>query len=399
MEKIYSVIIVGGGASGVLSAIELTQGENKLNGDSVLILEKNDRILKKLIATGNGQANLSNANLTIDNYYGDKSFLNEYFTIKSNFSVEDYFLGLGLPFTTLLDGRKYPLSRQANAVVDLLRFTLDGRGVNTLTNQTVNSIAYKNGLFAVSTDKTYLAKKVILSVGGKASKQFGTDGKSYSLATNFGHKLTTLFPSLVQIKTEADKIRGLKGIKEVALVTALDGDKPLKSATGDLLFTEYGVSGNAVFQISGHLASAKNPKIKIEFLPELSKEDIENILISRKKVFAVLPKEDALIGVLHKKLGQVMIKTIGSTDPKILANSLKNFTLTVTGTTGFDNAQVTKGGIATDKVNPKTMESTLQKGLYITGEMLDIDGDCGGYNLDFAFTSAYLAGKDIKKNI
>ena len=303
MKKVYKVAIVGGGSAGLITAIELTQGDNKINGEDVVILEKNDRILKKLIATGNGQANLSNANLTSANYYGDADFIKEYFNTKGAFSVEDYFSALGLPFCVLSDGRKYPLSRQANAVVDILRFNIANRNVGLYTDFEVKNLVYNKGIYEIIGKETVYAEKVVLAVGGKASPSFGTDGKSYSLAEKFGHKLTSLYPSLVQVKTEIDKIKGLKGIKEHAKVSAYDGNTLIKSETGDLLFTEFGVSGSAVFQVSGHLAKAKNPIIKIEFLPELNKEELTNVLLKRQSNLPDIPKNDYLLGILHKKLG------------------------------------------------------------------------------------------------
>lgn len=399
MQKIFKVAIIGGGASGLITAVELSQGKNKINGDDIVILEKNDRALKKLIATGNGQANLSNANLSKSNYYGDKTFIDEYFKSKDNFDVEEYFLGLGLPFTTLLDGRKYPLSKQANAVVDILRFTVQERKVNLITDFCVNDVVYKNGLFEIIGNKKVYAEKVVLAVGGKASPSFGTDGKSYALAQKFGHAITDLYPSLVQVKTQTDKIKALKGIKETAIVSAFDGNTFLKSDKGDLLFTEYGVSGSSVFQISGHLAKAKNPVIKIEFLPDYSKQQLIDILENRKNSLTCISTEDFLLGILHKKLGQVIMKSIPDKNVKTIADTLKNFTLKVTGTLGFNYAQVTKGGVETSCINPKTFESAFKKGLYLVGEMVDVDGDCGGYNLDFAFTSAYLSAIDIKSKI
>jgi len=399
VQKIYKVAIVGGGASGLISAITLTQGDNKIKGEDVVVLEKNDRILKKLIATGNGQANLSNANLSQGNYYGDRDFINAYFRSKADFSVEDYFLSLGLPFTTLSDGRKYPLSRQANAVVDILRFTAEDRNIEIRTGFNCLDISKKGDIFAIKGEDTVYAETVIFAVGGKASPSFGTDGKSYAILEKLGHSLTSLYPSLVQVKTETDKIKGLKGIKETACITAFDGDKPLKTATGDLLFTDFGMSGSAVFQVSGHLACAKNPVVKIEFLPELDEATLEKILERRKDTLKIPSREDLLLGILHKKLGQVIVKNQTDLSPKTLAKTLKNFYLKVKGTLGFDNAQVTKGGIDTKDLSPTTFESKLVKGLYITGEVLNVDGDCGGYNLDFAFTSGYLSANAIKKSL
>lgn len=392
----YEVIIIGGGASGVISAIELSRGKNSISGDNILILEKNDRILKKLVATGNGQANLTNASISEENYYGDKNFVKSAVNDIINLDVKDYFYGLGLQTITDEIGRVYPMSRQASSVVDLFLAHLLKSNVTIKTNQSVTSVKEKDGIFLVKTNNVeYQSKKVIFAFGGSAGKQFGTDGSSYSLLNVFGHKTTNLYPSLVQIKTEREKIRGLKGLKEYALCTACDGDLPLKSALGDVMFTDYGVSGSAIFQISGHFAKAKNPILSIEFLPDLTIDQIAEILKNADKNSPIY-NENAYLGIINKRIGLSILKTVQNKNYYSLAKALKNFTLKVTGSLGFDNAQVTKGGIQTKDVNSSDYQSKLKKGIYVIGEALDVDGDCGGYNLSFAFSSGVKCARAIK---
>ena len=293
----------------------------------------------------------------------------------------------------------YPISKQASAVLDILRIHLEQKKCKTEVGFKVDEIfASKNTFIIKAQHKEIYAKKVVLSTGGKAQKQYGTDGTSYALAERFGHEVTKLYPSLVQVKTELDKIKGLKGLKEQAIVTACDGSKKLKSQQGEVLFTDYGVSGSAVFQISGHLAKAKNPIIKIEFLPSIDKNSLEKILTDRNKTLPYLSKNDLFCGLINKKIGNNIVKYSNSEKIEDLIFSVKNFSLKVIGLLGFNYAQVTKGGVVTDDVN-FSMESKLQKGLYLVGELLDVDGDCGGYNLTFAFVSGILAGKDIKQNL
>jgi predicted Rossmann fold flavoprotein len=184
-------------------------------------------------------------------------------------------------------------------------------------------------------------------------------------------------------------------LKEDVKITAYDGDKPLKSASGEILFTDYGVSGNAVFQVSSSVAGVKNPYLLIEFLPELNQEEIADIIISRTKT-GYIDKEMYLTGILNKRIGQAIIKSIDNVSPYSVANKLKNFRLKVVGDMGFNNSQVTRGGIETAFINPYSMESKLQKGFYIVGEALDVDGDCGGYNLTFAFVSGIISARSIK---
>lgn len=399
MEKTFSVAIIGGGASGLLCAVELLRGKNAINGKDIVILERTDRVGKKLIATGNGQGNLSNANFDKEYYHGNKEFIEQFIKTAREIDIERYFSQLGIPFYTDEKGRKYPLSRQASAVLDIFREILSQNCVNVITDFYASDVKKtKNGFEVQSLTQKILAKKVVVACGGSAGKQFGTDGTSYHLLEKFGHKCTPLYPSLVQIKTELEKIRGLKGLKEYARVYALDGEKELKSQTGDILFTEYGVSGNTVFTVSGYLATAKNPAIRIEFLPDFSLEETEKLLEERSKSIN-LESLNVLCGIVNKKIGERLVKNINSTKPKDMAKLLKDFRLKVSGNLGFNYAQVTKGGIKTDQIDEKTYQSKLVDGLYLTGEVLDVDGDCGGYNLTFAFCSGILSAKSIKDSL
>lgn len=399
MKKSFSVAVIGGGASGLLCAVELLRGKNALNGREIVILEKLDRVGKKLIATGNGAGNLANENFGEEFYHGDKDFIKSFVRLAREIDVERYFTDLGIPFFTDDKGKKYPLSRQASSVLDIIREILSKNGVNVYNGFCVEKITESGKSFVLeSANGSISAKKVVLACGGSAGKQFGTDGASYKLAERFGHKKTELYPSLVQIKTELDKIRGLKGIKEYARVYALDGERVLKSQKGDILFTEYGLSGNTVFSVSGYLATAKKPIIRIEFLPDYSFEETLKILSDRAKK-TELKECGVLCGIVNKKVGEKLVKIIDSDNPQKLAFALKNFKLSVTGNMGFNYAQVTKGGVITKDVNATTFESKLKSGFYLTGEVLNVDGDCGGYNLTFAFVSAICAAKSIKESL
>ncbi len=395
-NNVYEVIIVGGGASGVISAIELSRGKNSISGDKILILEKNDRILKKLAVTGNGQANLTNASILEENYYGDKNFIKTVVSDIVELDIKSYLYSLGLSLTTDNVGRVYPMSKQASSVVDLFLAHLKDKNICVKTGEKVINVKKVDDRFTVKTKNSeFKAKRVIFSFGGSAGKQFGTDGSAYAILKNFGHNTTELFPSLVQIKTEREKIRGLKGLKETALCTAYDKDTPLKSAFGDVIFNDYGVTGSAIFQISGHFAKAKNPVLKIEFLPDLNIEEIVEILKNADKNSPNY-NENAYSGIINKRIGLSVLKTVKNKNYYSLANALKNFTLNVTGSLGFDNAQVTKGGIQTKDVNSNDYQSKLVNGVYVIGEALDVDGDCGGYNLSFAFASGVKCARAIK---
>ncbi len=399
MQKTYKVIIVGGGASGLMCAIELLSGAFALKGEQIAILERNDRVGKKLIATGNGQGNLSNANFSADFFHGEKGFLRVFVQETEQLDLLSYLKKLGIPLVANEDGKIYPLSKQANSVLDIMRAFLSSKGCQIFTDTRVEKIKKDGELFSIATSNNkFLAESVVLATGGKSAKQFGTDGSAYLLAQSFGHELTPLYPSLVQLKTELDNIRGLKGLKETVKLTAFDGDVELKSSIGELLFTEYGVSGNAVFQISGRLTDAKKPKIKVEFLPELTLEEIEELLVYREEL-GYLDGELFLSGILNKRIGQTVIKTVKNATPKEVAKALKGFWLNVVGDLGFNYSQVTKGGISTAKINPFTLESKLSRNLYLVGELLDVDGDCGGYNLTFAFSTGILSARAIKSKL
>ena len=398
MNKIYQTAIIGGGAAGLMSAVELVSGSNALNGKDVVILERNDRVGKKLIATGNGQGNLTNLNFGASFYYGEKPFIDAFIENYNKVDLISYLNNLGIITFSNKDGKVYPLSRQASSVLDIIRAYLSEKGVEEKTLCQVKNILLDKSNYKILTENgTFYAKNVIIATGGAVAKQFGTDGSAYQLMENFGHEKTKLYPSLVQLKTDLDKIRGLKGLKEVAKVSAIVGGKEVMSATGDILFTEFGVSGSTIFSLSASVVDKEDAKIKIEFLPDLTEREIERILLNRQG--RVFNGENYLLGMINKRVGQAVIKSAKSIEAKAVAFALKNFTLKVSGNLGANYAQVTKGGIKTEKIDKQTYQSKLSKNLYIVGEALNIDGDCGGYNLAFAFVSAIMASRSIKESV
>ena len=391
---VYDVAIIGGGASGLTALITLLQ--NGVN--NVVLLERLNRVGKKIIATGNGQGNLMNESLSVENFHSNqKDFPN--FAI-STFGKEEYksFLrGLGISVIADSEGRVYPLSKQASSVLDFMRAYLDSVGAQIKTDFFVTKIAKKDDLFTVVSEdgQTVKAKYVIYATGGNCQKQFGTDGSGYKVLTALGHTVTKLYPALVQLKTETEKIKSLKGLKADAIITAFNKGTPVATATGEVLFTDYGISGNAVFKISGFVADENDNKVVIQFIPELTEDELKQTIVDRKKNQPYLPTDELLTGLVNKMVGKAIIKYANGTSARDIANSAKNFTLTVKGTTGFNSAQVTKGGIDVKDVSSKTMESSIVKNLYIVGEVLDVDGDCGGYNLQWAFSSAQVAVNSV----
>ena len=395
--NIYKVLIVGGGASGLLCATELLSGDEPFCGADVIILERNDRVGKKLIATGNGQGNLFNAAYSEKNYSSSAELISEYLSFLGKLDIREYFRRLGVITAEREEGKIYPVSRQANSVLDVLRSFLENKKCNVAVSERVTSVEKKGGYFAVCTQsgKVYNAYNVVFAFGGKAGTSFGTDGSAYSLAEKTGHTVTPLYPSLVQLKTDTSFIKGLKGIKEDVVLKAIYNGKTLKTCEGELLFTDYGVSGNAVFKISDKVTDKQGVILSVEFLPKISFEELKSILTDRIKL-GFYKQEDLLSGLLAKRLGQYYIRKYGVKNLDILCRAVKGLRLSVTGNTGFSNAQVTKGGINVEEIDVKTFRSKKTDGLYIIGEALDLDGECGGYNLTFAFTSGIACAMAIK---
>lgn len=384
------VAIIGGGASGLAAAALLCR-TTKLD---IALIEGGGRLGKKLAASGNGQGNISNAHISAQNYHGSGAA--RAYDIISCFGkvYERLFYGR---FTCDERGRIYPAGRQASALSDCLIAEVRRGGVNVFTGARVVSLE-KGGQFVLrlSDGSSMTAKYVVMCVGGKAQKQFGTDGSSYALARAFGHRITPLFPSLVQLKTDVAHIKTLRGIRADCNVRAVAEDGGEMSARGDVIFTDYGVSGNAVFSVSPVFAGSRG-KICIGFAPGISEEELAADI--RLKQSLGYERSEVLALTLNNQIGRAIVRRAGSGDAAVIAHTAKNFTLEVNGTLGFDYAQVTRGGVDMSDVNDD-LESALCPGLFFAGEVLDVDGDCGGYNLTWAFASAArvaeaIAGRQI----
>lgn len=383
----YDVIIIGGGAAGLACAVQLARGGKKIK---TVLIDAGDRLGKKLAATGNGQGNISNTDMSVKHYRGGNLEL-------VGKLCSDSYAGSKLfdcLFVSDERGRIYPSGRQASALCDDLMRKLGSTTV--ITSEKITNI--ERGL-TVSTQsgKKYTAKTVVLCTGGKASKQYKTDGSSYVLALNLGHKLTPLYPSLVQIKTDTKYIKTLKGIRADCKATVVVNGQDLRSERGDVIFTDYGVSGNAVFSLSPVITDKPNARIRLEFLPDISEKAIlENLALRRS---CGCPERELLSGTLHNQIGRAIMARagVGASDIDIV-RVLKNFTLDVTGCLGYDYAQVTRGGIDMSGVTEE-LESKKVKNLFFAGEILDVDGDCGGYNLQWAFASGMYVAENILKRL
>ncbi len=392
--KIYNVTIIGGGVSGMTCA--LTLAENGIQ--DVLILERNDRVGKKLSSTGNGQGNITNLSLSIDNYHSVevegfsvvKSIIDEF----DNSKVVKYFNNMGCLTTVDDRNRVYPSSKQASSLTDLLRFKLANTSVELSLSSYVTKIEKEeNFKITLENGKVFYSRKVALCNGGKSSKNFGSDGNGYDLAKSLNHSITKLYPSLVQLKCK-DVYKNLKGVRVDTCLTAFVGDKKIASAEGEVIFTDYGLSGNGIFYLTPRIVDKQGVKISIELLPEFTRENLYNFLIQKVDNSKEIIAENLLCGVVNNQLSKVILKrlniqqdkNISGLEVKKIVNLIKDFSFDVVGTLGFDYSQVTKGGVKLCEVNDNLM-SRLTNGLYFAGEILDVDGDCGGYNLQWAFSS------------
>ena len=398
MEKI-NVAIIGGGASGLVLASALQ------NKQKTVVFERGERLGKKLAATGNGQGNVSNLGVTREDYFslsGGEALAKEILSRYDDKSLCAYFENAGLLLITDERGRIYPAGRQASALSDALRNLLAKSQVELRTKTRVCDLEKTSGGFVLTVEKEngekekVFAETVVFCAGGSAAKSFGTDGSAYALAQKMGHKRTELYPSLVQLKADTKDIKTLKGIRVPdASVTAyytevLGGASCQRSVqiTGDIMFADYGVSGDAIFRISPFLTHRlqNGVSLSIDFLPAFTEQQIYQALVKKQAHFPHVATGEMLCGFVNNQIARVVMKRAGG-DLKAAARLVKAFTICITGHMGFDLAQVTKGGIRMDEVD-ETLQSKKQENLYFAGEMLDIDGQCGGYNLQWAYASA-----------
>ena len=401
------IAVIGGGASGLMAAVTA-----KKSGKEVIILERKDRILKKVLITGNGRCNITNVNANISNYFGKN--ISSVENILNRFTPQDtmdFFNELGIICNEENRGKVYPLSGQASSVVDALRFEAERLGIKIETEFYVRKIEKDGFKFRIySEDKKKIeAGRVILAAGGQSYPELGSNGSGFELAKELGHSVTKLSPSIVQLKTEKNQVKGLQGIKTDVAVTAYGDNKKICTYDGELLFTDYGISGNVVFNISFVMPLYKNVEFEIDFMEKFDYNELYEMLKERKRILSHLTMENYFNGMINKKLGQFLskvsgieklskpVKDLNDSDIRKLCTVLKKYRVKILETTGFKNAQVTAGGVSLDEVNTETLESKIVKGLYFSGEVLDVYGECGGFNLQWAWASGYIAGENAAK--
>lgn len=408
MKHLYDVAVIGGGAAGFAAAITCAK---KRDQTKIVILEKEVRVAKKLLATGNGRCNFTNTENGTGHYHGkNPSFqeaANRRFDPKSNIA---FFRSLGIMAKIEETGKVYPLSLQASAVVDLLRVECELLGIAVLTETRVEKISPAEGQFTLTTSTVPVdAKKVIMATGGMAAPELGGSRCGYDLLTSLGHRLIPIAPSLVKIKTDNRIPNALKGIKVEGLLTLKKGNAVVGAEAGEILFADYGLSGPPVLQLSRYLcyADPADFTIEIDFLPCFTQEELLSLLAERRSILSAQSLDFYLTGLVQKKLGQLLLKealhsklsrevnSLKDNELKEICRLLKRFPFAVAGTLGWKQAQVTAGGIDVADFSDTTLESRLIPGLYGVGEVLDIDGDCGGYNLQWAFSSGRIAGESV----
>ena len=377
-------------------------------GHEVTLYERQARVGRKLMATGNGRCNLTNTGAGPSNYHGEApDFVRPALEAFPSEAALDFFRGLGLLAREEWGGRVYPLSNSANSVVDVLRQALDAAGVELIAGDRVRELKRGGSGYSVTTEsgdkRSFDA--VVVACGGLAGEKLGGGRDGYELLKALGHSRTALRPALVQITTEPMYPRSLKGIKADCALRVLSRGGLLASSCGELLFTETGVSGPAAFDVSRAVSEAGDAKMELEidFLRDYTAAEVLAHLQNRVKTAPELPASELLTGSVHNRLGRMLIKyadveaaaplsALSERELRTVAAACKRFKLPVRGTEGFANAQVTAGGIRTSEFDPRTLESRLCPRLFACGEVLDIDGDCGGYNLQWAWSSGVLAG-------
>lgn len=404
--KKFDFIAVGGCAAGLVAAINAKRLHPKLN---IAVIEKNPRAGKKILATGNGKCNLTNLE-ALSHCYKNKRFADFAMNSYPPEKVISFFESLGLLTYADSEGRVYPRSNTASSVLDALRFEAEKLGIAMICETPVADIAKKNGVFVINGE--FEAKKILLATGGKASPSQGSDGSGYPLAKSLGHGVTPLYPSLVPLTVKGDLVKTAKGIRARAVKLTLENGKILKESEGEILFTENGLSGIASMELAAKAEESlkgENRKtfVHIDFVPDMSFSDILAHLKNVRSIKGECGADALLSGLLPKQIGVMMCKGVklynsdkkvldfSDSELKTLACAVKDFAFEISGSKGFANAQVTSGGVKTHEINPETMESLICKGLYFAGEIIDVDGGCGGFNLQWAWASGLLAGENI----
>ena len=394
------IAIIGAGASGLCAAIEAKNADPNIE---ITIFERMQKSGKKILATGNGRCNFTNNDLSLMHFYGDKEFLKT--ILSSQFSdTKDFFRRLGvLPYEE--DGRIYPRSQQASTIKEALLKAVESRNITIKTECHISNIQKTKNGFSVNGEGF---DRVIIAGGGKAAAVHGSDGSCYKLAESLGHKLTPLYPALCGLVINDKDLNLLKGVRAECNAELYSGTTLLGSESGEIQFTDKAISGIPVMNLSHLCENRRDLKIHLDLCPEFDWKELFNHLKQSTSASPSVEFEAALNGIVNLKLGFAVMNRSGIKPQtkcgslkdfqiKEVVNQLKGFEISIRSAKGFDSAQVTKGGIKTNEVSPTTMMSEKAAGLFLCGEILDIHGDCGGYNLHLAFTTGRIAGYNAAK--
>lgn len=405
MEK-ADIVIIGGGASGMAAAIAAKRENSELN---VVILEKLSRVGKKILATGNGRCNFTHYPIKIEKYHG--SAINESTAkILLDFDSVYFFNEIGMLSRIDKEGRGYPLSNAANTVCDTLRFTLENLKVRIICGYSVNSIIKKDKMFIIGGEYEFTAKAVILASGGCASKVNGTDGVSFRLAQALGIQVSCLRPSLTSIKTVEKLVKELKGVRVNSYVSLNMNKNTIAAEYGEVQFGADYLSGICVFNITSYLdETIESCELSLDLLPDYSYDEVLMLLKKAAEIRQNMEVDNLLSGFFNKRIAESVVKRAGfklnmsisllkNADFKAISAVCKNFTFPIIGFGSFDNAQVTAGGIIGDEID-ENLQLKKVENLFCAGEALDVNGDCGGYNLHWAWSSGYAAGKNAAKKV
>jgi len=385
---VKDIVIIGGGACGVLSAILLAK-----SGKKVTILEKNSSLAKKITVSGNGRCNISNRQISVKNYHlGDESLVKSVLADFGYEKAKKLFSSLGVEFSESEDGRVFPQSKNAKSVVEVFKSQINSLGIEVLYESEV--VGVKRGDdFEIFFNNTFIkAKKLIVCSGSDAYKSVGVSSVGYKIARDFNHSVINLFPSLVQVECSDEKLKRASGVKVNSVVKVVKNGVVLHKAKGDLLFTNYGLSGLAILDSSFYLASLKSGVyLEIDLMPEFSLEELNSLFKRRLKLKDVLDFDSWLGAVIDKKLIPLVAKekVLNQKSIKSIAYNIKNLKVKVDNVRDKKYAEIIAGGVETSEINPKTLESKKVKNLFFGGEILNVCGDRGGYNLHFAFGCAY----------
>jgi len=393
-----NMIIIGAGAAGLCAAIVCARV-----GQKVTLLEQNNKIAKKILVSGNGKCNIDNKYISLNRFHSQNpKFIEEVLEGYDFQVVEKFFTSIGLALIEGKEGKMFPMSLQASTVVELLEYEAKRVGVQIVCDSAVTNIDKTDKIFTLETTQgKKTCTQLVLASGSPAAPHLGGSNSGYAFATKMGHVLIPRHPSLVQLCSEEPWVKACTGVKVAGLAKFYANGEYITEKKGDLLFTNYGISGLAILdlsrEVSTRLAGFNYCELSLDLMPELSKEKLTNLLLARISTESEKPLALWLQGVINKKLIPIILEqskckvrtenALNRKEINKLTHAIKNLKLSISDTKGFEGAEVATGGIDTTEVNPQTMESKLVPNLFFAGEILDVDGDRGGFNFHFAWVT------------